>query len=272
MKDIKGKIARRVPVVRKFVIQNQNLRVDRSILELEKGNLEADIRELKATTESPRNYLAQRYILGNGLEIGATYLPTKVPKDSNVQYVYEASKEELEERYPELKKLDMTPVHIVDNAEKLSKVKNNSQDFIIANHFMEHTLDPIGTVMNLSKKLRKDGVLYFAIPDKRYTFDSRRPLTPYEHLLEEHNHPSAEMKWQHFLEASELIDGRKGKDIEKHARELFDAKYSIHYHVWTRATLIEFFMRTIKDFDLPLEITSVLENNPESIFVLRKLR
>lgn len=270
MSGLKRTIARRMPGVGKLIQERDNLHHDKGVLQLEKGNLEADIRELKATTENPRAYLAQRYILGDGLEIGATYLPTRVSKDSKVRYVDEATKEELEERYPELKKLDMTPVHIVDNAEQLTKVKDDSVDFIIANHFMEHTQDPIGTLMNLTKKIRKDGTLFFAIPDKRYTFDRNRPLTPYEHLLEEHRNPSAEMKWQHFLEAAEFLDHRTGKDIERRAQELLDMRFSIHYHVWTRATLIEFFMRTIDEFKLPLELMSVLENNPESIFVLRK--
>lgn len=266
----KHTIARRMPMVSKVMQERDNLITDKGVLQLEKGNLEAQIRERDGIIKEARTYLAQRYIQGNGIEIGATYLPTKLPKGTKVQYVDEASKEELEERYPELKKLDMTPVHIVDNAEKLTKIKDNSVDFIIANHFMEHTLDPIGTLSNLQKKLRKNGVLFFAIPDKRYTFDINRPLTSYEHLIKEHTHPSREMKWQHFLEASEIIDKKKGKDIVRHAQELFDAHYSIHYHVWTRATLIDFFSRTITEFGLPLEITAVLENNPEAIFVLRK--
>ena len=30
--------------------------------------------------------------------------------------------------------------------------------------------------------LKSNGVLYLALPDKRFTFDQDRPVTPYEHL------------------------------------------------------------------------------------------
>ncbi len=271
-------VAKRLPPIRRLLDENRDLKISRGILQLEKGNLEADVRELSQTIENARIYLAQRYIKGRGIEIGPTYLPVKLPKAAKVKYLDEAPLEELYKRYPELKKLDMAPIHIVDNAEKLSKIKNRSLDFIIANHFLEHTLDPIGTIINMHNKLRNRGVLFFAIPDKRYTFDIKRPITPYKHLLDEHHAPTQEMKYRHFLEVSEYLGGLKGnlktakgrQRVKKRADELFENNFSIHYHVWTRPGLIEFFYNTIDRYELPLEIVAVLDNNPEAIFVLRK--
>jgi hypothetical protein len=37
--------------------------------------------------------------------------------------------------------------------------------------------------------LASGGVLLLKIPDKRYTFDSRRSRAPLSHLLAEHEHP-----------------------------------------------------------------------------------
>lgn len=265
-------LAKRIPKIGRLLQEHGNLQRDKGVLQLEKGNLEAEIRDLKHTIEQARAYLAQRYIKGSGIEIGPTYLPVKLPKKAKVKYVDEAPLKELLNRYPELQKLDMAPIHIVDNAEKLSKVKAKSLDFIIANHFMEHTLDPIGTVITHSKKLKKDGVLFYAIPDKRYTFDIARPVTTYDHLLKEHRSPSHEMKFEHFIEAAHILEMKQGDEIQRRAQELFDMKYSIHFHVWTRSDLIDFFQRTIKEFNVPLEITAVLENNPEAIFILRKIK
>jgi predicted SAM-dependent methyltransferase len=48
--------------------------------------------------------------------------------------------------YPELKSRKFIEPDIIDDGEKLSRIEDASQDFIIANHFLEHCEDPIGTV------------------------------------------------------------------------------------------------------------------------------
>jgi SAM-dependent methyltransferase len=272
MKGFSKKITYRVPVVGRLRLERDNLYRDRGILQLEKGKLETKIRELSEQTDNVRNLFASLFIRGNGIEIGPSYLPVKLPKKVKVRYVDEASNEELIKRYPELAKLPLAPIHVIDNAEKLSKFNNQSLDFIIANHFIEHCQDPIGTVINMTKKLRSGGILYFAIPDKRYTFDVKRPVTPYMHLLDEHFRPTAEMKFKHFLEASEFLDHQTGKNIEPRAKQLMEIGYSIHYHVWAQPDLLEFFTKTIQDFKLPLEIQCLMANHKlsEAIFILKK--
>ena len=75
---------------------------------------------------------------------------------------------DLRRHYPELNDLPLVNVNIVDDGEKLTAFEPNSQDFIIANHFLEHTQDPIGTVRRHLEVLRPDGVLYMAVPDRRF--------------------------------------------------------------------------------------------------------
>lgn len=48
---------------------------------------------------------------------------------------------------------------------------------MIANHFLEHCEDPVRTLQNLLRVLRRKGILFMAIPDKRSTFDYTRPCT-----------------------------------------------------------------------------------------------
>lgn len=172
--------------MRQLVKQIHELDTENGILRLEKGNLEAIIRDKDAVINSKRNFLAERYLAGNGIEIGAAQLPVRLPKKAKVKYVDVFTADELRKVFPLYTKLDIVQVDVVDDGEKLTKFKDSSLDFIIANHFLEHCLDPIGTVLNMYKKLRKSGVLYMAIPDKRYTFDKPRPLTSYGHLLDEH--------------------------------------------------------------------------------------
>lgn len=248
-----------------------NLQTDRGVLQLQKGQLEADIRAHQQLLADRRSLLAHLFIQGQGIEIGATYRAVPLPEGTKVTYVDEYDTATLRQMYPDLAGHDLAEVDVVDNAEKLHKFKAASLDFIIANHFMEHCLDPIGTLINMHGKLRPGGVLYLAIPDKRYTFDHRREVTSYEHLLQEHHSPSFAMKFQHFLEAAEHIEDKVGDEIYSHAQKLLDQKYSIHFHVWTVEQMMELFTRTASEFGLGLNVETAAQNQNEYIFVVRKV-
>ena len=50
-------------------------------------------------------------------------------------------------------------------------------DACIASHVIEHIPNPIAFFQSLDRLLTEEGVLSFAVPDKRYCFDFFRPLT-----------------------------------------------------------------------------------------------
>lgn len=145
---------------------------------------------LMEAKNSPREWLAAQYLKGQGIEIGAKSLPLKVPRGVKVKYLDHLNEKGLAKKYPSVPTKDLVNVDIVDDGERLGRVKDNSQDFIIANHFVEHTLDPIQTIENMYSKLKPNGILYIALPDKRLTFDKPRRLTSYHHLLaQRHKNP-----------------------------------------------------------------------------------
>ena len=86
-------------------------------------------------------------------------------------YVDRMAEDQLRGHYPELSDFPLVKVDVIDDGEKLSTFEPGSQDFIIANHFLEHTQDPIGTMARFLEVLRPRGILFMAVPDKRYTFD-----------------------------------------------------------------------------------------------------
>ncbi len=271
MSNVIKKAGRKIPAVKKLIQELDNLRIDKGILQLQKGNLEADVRGLNALAQSPRNFLSHHFIHGVGIEIGAAQLPVKIPPKAKVTYVDVFSAEDLKKAWPkEYPKLDLVKVDVVDDGEKLAKFKASSVDFIIANHFLEHCLDPIGTIINMYKKLRNKGVLYMAVPDKRYTFDKKRAITSYTHLLEEHKDKTKKkFLWEHTKDFVKLAEHHKG-DIDKRSQELIDSEYRIHYHVWTQREVTEFFVRLAADFKLNLEIEAIFKNQHEVIYILRK--
>src|SRR4029079_12002414 len=120
--------------------------------------------------------LAKRFLRGEGLEIGALHLPLPMPRGAQVRYVDRMDERSLVAESPELEGRDLVHVDVVDDGERLTTVPDASVDFVVANHFLEHTEDPIGTLEQHVRVLRPGGVLYLANPDPRVTFDERPPL------------------------------------------------------------------------------------------------
>ena len=89
---------------------------------------------------------------------------------------------ELRPQYHELATAPLVEVEIIDDGERLDKIADASQDFVIANHFLEHCQNPIMALRNMLRVLRVGGILFRAVPDKRYTVDVERPVTTLDHV------------------------------------------------------------------------------------------
>lgn len=213
-----------------------------------------------------RKLLAKKYIHGRGIEIGALQEPLEVPPDAKVTYVDRLPVAGLRKLYPELGDVRIVDPDIIDDGEKLSKIPDASQDFVIANHFLEHCQDPIGAIKNLYRVMKSGSILYMAVPDKRYTFDKDRPITPLSHLIRDHQEGPAWSRVSHFDEYARLVD-HAGKERAEH---LMKIGYSIHCHVWTKKEMLGLLRYTDKNCQLCLE--NVQENGIEVILILSKSR
>jgi predicted SAM-dependent methyltransferase len=215
-----------------------------------------------------RKMIARAYLRGHGLEIGALHNPLKLPRHVRASYVDRVSHVDLAKEHPELRS-KLVAVDIVDDGEALRNVPDVSQDFVIANHFVEHCENPIGALRNMLRVLKAGGVLFMAIPDKRYTFDAKRPVTPIEHLLRDDREGSAWSRRQHFEEWTRLVNGvRDPAEAERQIQELMEKQAPIHYHAWTQVELLELILtlRRLHRFEVEL----IFKRDNEVIFVLRK--
>ncbi len=171
---------------------------------------------------------------GSGLEIGALDSPI-APRDAcNVRYVDVTTTDRLRERF--LDDPNVNVDHIVDvdfvlrgddgDVRSLSQVAapGGPYDWVIASHVIEHVPDLIGWLEDLGEVLADDGHLLLVVPDKRYTFDTQRPLTTVGQILEAHTlgfkTPSERAVFDHFrsivsVSAAELWAGRPGSDYPK---------------------------------------------------------
>jgi SAM-dependent methyltransferase len=214
-----------------------------------------------------RYQLARRYVHGIGLEIGALNRPQTLPPAARAFYVDHFIPAELRQHYPEL---DQEPLYVslIDDGEWLHSVRSDSLDFLIANHVLEHCEDPIRTVQTWISRLKPEGILMMAVPDRRQTFDHRRPGTTWDHLLQDHQRGSDGSRAAHYLEWAILVDQLSGPAADQRAQELMAMRYSIHFHCWTLPELLDF-VTHLQDL-APVELLICRPWRNENILMLRR--
>lgn len=198
-----------------------------------------------------RNELSAKYLSGSGIEIGALCHPLQVKGE--VKYIDRFDRDGLHDQYPEIPTDIMCPVDIVDDGEHLEKIEVDSQDFIIANHFLEHCNDPIYTVVNWIRILKKGGVIFCAVPNKDECFDKDRVTTTYEHVEQE-------FREQIYHEAEHYAENQLDPSTN----------YSIHYHCWDFDAIHEFWDRLCEKLPIKVEESCYNPLRQEFIFIVRK--
>jgi len=220
-----------------------------------------------------RYYLSWKYIRGSGLEIGALHSPLPLFHKARSLYVDYIPLAEIRKHYPELDGFEIAEPDIIDNAELLAKIAPEPQDYIIANHFIEHCENPIGTINNLLSKLKPGGRIFMAVPMRDATFDRTRALTTTEHVLTDYRSGAEPSRWSHYCDWAQHVAHAQPAEINTVAQQLLDRHYSIHYHVWNFRTFTELLTVIIRDLHFPMTVISATrwQYNPfESVYVLQK--
>ncbi len=213
-----------------------------------------------------RARLSRQFIRGQGLEIGGLNAPLPVPKADRVSYIDRWTIDELRSQYPELAEIKIIGPDILDDGETLSTIADGSVDFVIANHFLEHTQNVIQTIRNHLRVVRPAGVLFYAVPDKRFTFDHDRPVTPLEHFVRDYTDGP---EWSYEAHIDEWVAVMHEGSAEARARIVRDA-LSIHYHVWTAGDFLELITDCRRQLDVSFEIEAFERIGHEFIVVLSK--
>lgn len=217
-----------------------------------------------------RRRIGERFLSGEGIEIGALHSPFPAPAGTRVRYLDRLTTAQLREEYPELADEEFAEVEIVDDGERLTSIAAGSQDFVIASHVLEHTQDPIGTLHRQLEVLRPGGVLLLALPDRRTGIDELREPTSLQHLLDDRSDGGGSSRAQHYREWARLVDLPLGnvasEDVEAHATQLERGQYSIHFHCWTLRELLA----QLPAFGLPATVVGARQNRHEFLLVLRR--
>lgn len=222
---------------------------------------------------------AYESLSGRGLEIGALHCPANVPASCVVEYCDANSKEESEKLFPEIAKNSLVEVTYIVNLdeERLSEKVKPPYDFVIINHVIEHVANPVAVILELFATVRQDGIIIISAPDKDFTFDKPRQLTPFNHLLDEYHRGVTVVDDSHYLDfircAAPDVVSSGDKDLLAVAL-LAARERREHVHVWTSNSFLEFLNELFTCFKLDVAVEFISEakdNNFECFVVLKKI-
>ena len=249
--------------------------------------------------------LAFEHLKGHGIEFGAFTKPLPINRDrAEIEYADRLSKSEAIALFPELEDVAesiIEPERIIDFNAKLWHigVPRRHFDFIIANHFIEHLVNPIQFLVGCSEILKPGGIFFLTVPDKDRTFDRNRELTSNDHLWRDFQRGESTISNSHIREFLKTLPAHTPPDsvinyfkennipLEYYddmklplnpfkRRKLFDwhRERSIHVHVWNRESFDGFLHWIIAKLELGLEIKpthSSKDAKGEMIYVLNKI-
>ena len=128
----------------------------------------------------PESRLAHRYLDGlGGIEIGASAHNPFGLNSLNVDYTEENRYKKMEKRFVG-KSLSVDMVAPGDDL----PFADNSQDFVLSAHVLEHFPDPIKALKEWYRVTKPGGYIFMIIPHKERTFDSHRRRTKLKELID----------------------------------------------------------------------------------------
>ncbi len=198
----------------------------------------------------PHRLKGYQLLRGNGLEIGALNCPAPLPPSCTVEYCDVQSREESVARNSDLVLDDLVEVqHLCDlDTEGLARFRDGTYDFVIANHVLEHVANPIRVVGEIFRITRVGGRVVLTVPDKNYACDKSRPLTPFDHLLEEYRANVSAVSDEHYLD---LIEAEHPEMLRRSPEEIRQAVALArlrreHAHVWNSEAFRQFLSASLK--------------------------
>lgn len=129
----------------------------------------------------PESALAHEYLDGlKGLEIGGSVHNPFGLDTKNVDYTVE------ENQYKKLEKKFVGQALTVDIVAPGDAIPlpDESQDFVVSAHVIEHFPDPIKALKEWYRLIRPGGYIFMIVPHKERTFDKDRPRTGLQELID----------------------------------------------------------------------------------------
>jgi SAM-dependent methyltransferase len=161
----------------------------------------------------------------------------------------------------------------------LSVIPDGTYNFVAASHVLEHLTNPLRALQEWKRVLAPGGALLVVVPDKRTTFDRKRPFTTFEHLQRDFQANTPEDDPTHLKEILEFhdlgLDPLAGSALQFRERCMKNASIrAMHHHVFSPEVLILMFnflqMRVLNiNIERPYHIVAFAQKLDQGDDVLR---
>jgi SAM-dependent methyltransferase len=186
------------------------------------------------------------FLSGSGLEIGALHEPAEVPAGASVQYLDAMDETRAAAIFREIPAERFVKVGFLGDLDHdgLGQFRDGQFDFVVVNHVLEHLANPVKGVREVFRICRAGGTVIIAVPDRDYTFDRGRELTPWEHLWSDYVNDVTESSDEHyedfFRSAAPHVFAEPPENLKIHIRLARERRE--HAHVWNSKSF-EAFLR-----------------------------
>lgn len=129
-------------------------------------------------------------------------------------------------------------------ATDLSQIESDRYDFILSCHSLEHIANPLMALQEWKRVLQLEGVFLLILPDGRFTFDHRRPVSTWSHIVSDYENSTGEDDLTHLPEVLKLHDlgldpGSLDFESFRQRSEQNSSIRALHHHVFDASLLTE---------------------------------
>jgi len=131
---------------------------------------------------------------------------------------------------------------IISDATEMEGITENSLDFLLASHVLEHLANPLKAINQWRRMLKNGGFMIIIVPDKRFTFDHKRNVTTISHILQDYKNNVNENDTTHLNEIISLHDQKmdnNGEDRTHFVNRILNnnENRTAHHHVFVPENL-----------------------------------
>ncbi len=126
-----------------------------------------------------RNEVSKPFLRGKGIEIGAGASPQKLPKGAVCEYFDKRSTQELAQLF----NVNENSLYKVYSLDTYWKRFPEGADFLIAHNVLEHTANPIKSLIEWNNYVKNDGIIVVSLPNFKHCWDKDRLIPSFEHLV-----------------------------------------------------------------------------------------
>jgi len=133
---------------------------------------------------------------------------------------------------------------LIHEATALSSVSDESYDFLLASHVLEHVANPLKALREWVRVVKAGGILVLVVPHHDGSFDRYRPITTLDHLIEDCRADRTEDDATHIEEVIALHDLKR--DPETSDRKALATRCrdnltwrSVHHHVFSTRLFLQ---------------------------------